>query len=141
MPRAELENLVRSGALQREPPSRSEIEGLLRSAAARLRDAARADNSDDSRFDLAYNAAHALALAALRWHGYRPLSRYVVFHALVHTLGMSSATSRVLSKCHDRRNRIEYGGDPRIDETLLADLLRAAEELVVRLRELVSSNP
>ena len=30
----------------------------------------------DSRFDLAYSAAHALCLAALRHHGYRPSKRY-----------------------------------------------------------------
>lgn len=42
----------------------------------------------ESRFDLAYNAAHALALAALRARGYRSDNRYVVFQALPHTLGL-----------------------------------------------------
>jgi hypothetical protein len=43
-------------------------------ALARLTDSAKNSNSLESRFDLAYNAAHALCLAALRWHGYRPIA-------------------------------------------------------------------
>jgi hypothetical protein len=47
--------------------------------------------SPEIRFDLAYNAAHALALAALRWNGYRlNNSRYIVFQALPHTLELDS---------------------------------------------------
>ena len=42
----------------------------------RLDDPARSALSLESRFDLAYNAAHALALAALRYYGYRCQSRY-----------------------------------------------------------------
>ena len=47
----------------------------------------------ESRFDLAYNAAHARCLAALRWHGYRPADRYIVFHALPHALGTGHISS------------------------------------------------
>ena len=52
----------------------------------RLRDAGNPANGLESRFDLAYNAAHGLCLAALRWHGYRPANRYIVFQVLPHTL-------------------------------------------------------
>jgi hypothetical protein len=61
-----------------------EIDGLIRSGETRLRDAEIASLSLESRFDLAYNAAHALSLAALRCHGYRADKRYVVFQALAH---------------------------------------------------------
>ena len=37
----------------------------------------------ESRFDLAYNAAHATALSALRVHGYRRENCYLVFRCLV----------------------------------------------------------
>ena len=80
----ELENLVRIGKLKREAPGASEMEGLIRSGEARLGDALNAQLSLEGRFDLAYNAAHALALAALRRLGYRPENRYVVFQALPH---------------------------------------------------------
>ena len=80
------DNLVRVGQLKRERPSKADFEGLLRSGQHRLRDAQTAALSDESRFDLVYNAAHALALAALRWHGYRSDRRYLVFQCLQHTL-------------------------------------------------------
>ena len=81
-----LENLSGPGrSLQREPPDAKEFAGLQRSGLARLADAANPANSQESRFDLAYNAAHALCLAALRWHGYRPANRFMVFQVLPHT--------------------------------------------------------
>jgi hypothetical protein len=76
---APLDNLVRIGQLKSEPPNRDEFAGLLRSGQLRLEDAANQALSIESRFDLAYNAAHALSLAALRWHGYRSENRYQVF--------------------------------------------------------------
>ena len=53
---------------------------LLRSGDARLNDAANPSLSLESRFDLTYNAAHALALAALRRLGYRSWSRTPLWH-------------------------------------------------------------
>ncbi len=82
----ELENLVRAGKLKREPPAAAEIDGLRRSGEARLADAQRPELSIESRFDLAYNAAHVLALAALRRLGFRSENRYLVFQVLPHTL-------------------------------------------------------
>jgi len=75
-----LEKLSGPGkVLKVEPPDTQEFAGLKRSALARLADSAKSTNSLESRFDLAYNAAHALCLAALRWHGFRPTNRYIVF--------------------------------------------------------------
>ncbi len=108
MPSA-LESLSGPGkALRKEPPDAKEFAGLKRSALARLRDAGKGDNSLESRFDLGYNAAHALCLAALRWHGYRAANRYIVFQVLPHTLGLGPEVWRVLAKCHDIRNLGEY---------------------------------
>ena len=61
--------------LRQEPPDAKEYAGLLRSGSARLADAENADNSPEGQFDPAYNAAHALCLAALRRHGYRATNR------------------------------------------------------------------
>lgn len=66
MPSPELERLADFGHLKREPPLRAELEGLIRTAATRLHDARREELAAESRFDLAYNAAHALAAAAMR---------------------------------------------------------------------------
>jgi hypothetical protein len=124
-----LENLVRSGGLNREPPDRKECEGLLRSAIDRLKDAHNRALSFASRFDLAYNAAHALALTALRLQGYRSDKRYLVFQCLVHTVDASKAQVRMFALCHERRNLAEYEGYLDADDALLTDLLAATDDL------------
>lgn len=134
---AELENLVRIGKLKSEPPSLRELQGLKDSAQARLTDASRSDISFDSRFDLAYNAAHALALYALRRAGFRSDNRYLVFQTLPHTTGVAPEIWRVLAKAHERRNLAEYEGHLEHDEQLLKEMLAAA----TRLRDIVEKLP
>ena len=136
MPSA-LDNLSGPGKpLRKEPPDKKEFTGLKRSALARLKDAAKADNSLESRFDLAYNAAHALCLAALRWHGFRATNRYIVFQALPHTLGLGPEVWRVLAKGHDIRNLGEYEGDLNVDERLVADVITACRAVATKIEAL-----
>ena len=129
MSKQELKNLARIGQLKAEPGTAAEFDGLVDSARKRLADARNENLSFESRFDLAYNAAHAFALAALRRHDYRPKNRYVVFQAIPHTLGLDAVIWRVLAKCHDRRNLAEYEGHFEIDERLLADLIECTARL------------
>jgi len=136
MTSTELENLVRIGKLKHEPPAFSEFEGLVRSAEVRLADAERLTLALESRFDLAYNAGHALSLAALRRLGYRSENRYLVFQTLPHTVGLSSATWRVLAKCHERRNLAEYEGLLDVDERLVTDLIEVVRILLATVRAL-----
>lgn len=90
----------------------------------------------ESRFDLAYNAAHALCLAALRWHGYRSSHRYIVFQLLPHTLGLGPDVWRVLSKCHDIRNLGEYEGDLNVDERIVSDLIASCRVVLRKIESL-----
>jgi hypothetical protein len=90
----------------------------------------------ESRFDLAYNAAHALCLAALRRVGYRATTRYIVFQVLPHTLGLGPEVWRVLARCHDLRNRGEYEGDLYVDDRLLTDLIEACKAVAAALHDL-----
>jgi hypothetical protein len=133
-----LDNLVRSGQLKRELPAQQELDGLIRSGLARLKDAENVSLSLEGRFDLGYNAAHALALAALRWHGYRSENRYVVFQALAHTLKLPPEQWRVLATAHQKRNYIEYEGVADIDEALVAAIVRVAHEVAERVMKLGS---
>lgn len=135
---ANLEALVHSGGLKREPGDQSEFDGLMRSGQVRLLDANNGGLSIESRFDLAYNAAHALALAALRWHGYRADNRYLVFQCLPHTLGVGPDVWRILSHCHNLRNRGEYEGFLDINQALVVDLIRAGEKIQVQVESLGS---
>jgi hypothetical protein len=91
-------------------------------------------NSLDSRFDLAYGAAHALCLAALRRHGFRPAKRYIVFQVLPETLALGPEVWRVLAKAHDVRNRTEYEGALDVDVRLVADLIDACRRVAEALR-------
>ena len=84
----------------------------------------------------AYSAAHALCLAALRHHGFRPSKRYIVFQVLPDTLGLGPEVWRVLSKSHDMRNRTEYEGSIDADERLVTDLISACRKVADRLRHL-----
>lgn len=112
-------------SLKPEAPDANELAGLLRTGIARLHDARNTTLALESRFDLAYNAAHALCLAALRRMGYRAGNRYIVFQVLPHTLGLGPEVWRVLDKCHNTRNLGEYEGLLDVDERLVNDLIDA----------------
>ena len=131
-----LDNLVKIKELNREPPNQVEFDGMILAATTKLHDVKLQGLSSDSQFSLAYSAAHALALAALRWHGYRSDKRYIVFQCLQHTLGLENAKWRVLDQCHKRRNLAEYEGHLEIDAQLLKELIALANELLGRVKDL-----
>lgn len=131
-----LENLASAGKLHAERVDATEYQGLVRSGRVRLEDAGNTDNSLESRFDLAYNASHALCLAALRRSGYRAANRYIVFQTLPHTLGLGPDVWRVLAKGHDVRNRGEYEGDLDLEERLVADQIAACKIVLHTLDEM-----
>ena len=135
MPQA-LDNLSGLGKpLKAEAPDATEIAGLLRTGVARLNDARNAALALESRFDLAYNAAHALCLAGLRRSGYRSGNRYIVFQVLPHTLGLGPEVWRVLDKCHNARNLGEYEGLLDVDERLVKDLITATQAVADALEK------
>ena len=131
-----LDNLAGTGGLKIEAATSGEVTGLMRSGAARLTDARNPDLSLESRFDLAYNAAHALSLAALRIAGYRSENRYLVFQCLRHTVDFPNEKWRVLDQAHRKRNLSEYEGEADVDEGLVEAVIRAAEDIAVRVRNL-----
>lgn len=124
-----LENLVKVKQIHRELFDQTEFDGMLKAANNKLNDAKLKGLSQDSQFMLAYGAAHALSLAALRFHGYRTDSRYLVFQCLQHTVGFSNAQWRVLDQCHRKRNLAEYEGHFDIGKALLTELMDLTELL------------
>jgi hypothetical protein len=109
---------------------------MLNSARRRLVDAQNEDIDPDSQFDLAYGAAHRLALAALRHKGYRSENRITVFQTLVHTLGSDNVDAQIFLKAHNERNLAEYEGRMEIDKGLLADLIRCTKRLETAVAKL-----
>lgn len=133
---SKLERLAGPGQpLAAEPADEAEFEGLKYSGLTRLADCRLKRLSPEGRFDLAYNAAHALCLAALRAKGYRPRHRYIVFQVLPQTLGLGPEVWRVLAKCHNVRNRGEYEGDLQITDRLVSDLIEATEKVAQTLAD------
>lgn len=136
MPLEKLDNLVKIGQLKQEAPDQNEFDGMVSSAELRLRDANLDGLSEDSRFSLAYGSAHALSLAAMRWHGYRSENRFLVFQCLEQTIGLETEKWRVLDQCHKRRNIAEYEGHLEIDSQLLNELTEITSELLVLVKKL-----
>ena len=91
-----LDRLVETGQLKVQATSKEDLAGFVANAEQALADAAIPALSSSNRFKLAYDASHALALAAMRAHGYRPGSgpsrREIVFQTLVHTYYFSTTT-------------------------------------------------
>lgn len=137
---AALANLTRIGKLKVETPDARESAGLLRSATVRLRDARQSILSLESRFDLAYNAAHAAALSALRTHGYRSENRYLVFQCLEHTLGYTPQQWLLLDQAHKKRNLSEYEGDLDVTQSFVDELTDAVGALIVATQALQASS-
>ena len=133
-----LEHLEASGQLLPEPFDSREYAGLVASGRTRLSDAETPGLSLQSRFDLAYNSAHALCLAALRRTGFRPANRYIVIQALPHTLGLGPEVWRVLAMAHQRRNDAEYEGFVDVEGRLVEDLITSGRAVETALNALAS---
>lgn len=125
----ELDNLVKINKLKTESADAKEFLGMLRAGGIKLKDSQIVGLSEDSQFSLAYGAAHAFSLAALRWHGYRSDNRYLVFQCLQHTLGLERSKWRVLDKCHHARNLAEYEGHLDVNPQLLKELVSITQEI------------
>ena len=132
----ELDNLVRIGQLKAEPRNAQEVTRMLAMAQTRLSDAKLSELSLEGRFTSTYNAAHAAALAALRWHGYRSENRYTVFQCLTHTLGWPANRWRVLDTAHQKRNLAEYEGYLDIEESTVAEMCALVQSLIADLQTL-----
>jgi hypothetical protein len=134
-----LDNLVHIGQLKAEPRNEAEVRRMLAMARIHLDDAQVASVSREGRFISAYSAAHAAALAALRWHGYRSENRYTVFQSLTHTLNWPAPRWRVLDAAHQKRNRAEYEGFLEVEESAIAELCALVTELIADVTKLIES--
>lgn len=132
-----LDNLVRAGKLKAETRNDVEFGRLLAMARTRLADARLAGASQEGRFTSAYNAAHAASVAALRWHGYRSESRFMVFQCLTHTVSWPAARWRVLDAAHQKRNLAEYEGVLEVEESAIKELCALTAELIADVTKLM----
>lgn len=111
-----LDNLARIGQLKAHAPNAAETLRLLASAERNLKDANVAGISDETRFNLGYNAIMPCALVALMASGYRPATSMPGHHqtmiqSLPLTLGVSNDDWLVLDALRKKRNVNDYAGD------------------------------
>ena len=139
-----LDSLVKTGQLKVEPTSKTEVAGFLANADQALVDAQLPGLSSANRFKLAYDAAHALSLVAMRLRGYRPGSgpghRAVVFQSLVHTVGAPAALASSLNRYHTKRNRSEYDGLVSATDAEARDILALTTGLRTLIRRWLKQN-
>jgi hypothetical protein len=128
---------VAIGKLKAEAPNDAEIGRMLALARTRLGDAGLKGASAEGRFTSAYTAAHAASLAALRWHGYRSESRFMVFQCLTHTVNWEAARWRVLDAAHRKRNLAEYEGVLDVEESAIKELRALTAELIADVSKMV----
>jgi hypothetical protein len=119
------------------------LDTLVKRAASFLTDAGNSALAPASRFSLAYDAAFALATAALRLKGYRADSsrghRAVVFQALPHTVDAPREIWAGLSAAHDRRNAVEYTAAIAPTDAEVSDLIGNARKLNELVRAQIRS--
>jgi hypothetical protein len=99
----ELDNLVKIGSLKAEAATRKEFSGMVTSARRSLADAQNESIETDSQFDLAYGAAHRLALAALRHQGYRSENRITVAPFQITDYGDSADYGEITVTVHSTK--------------------------------------
>jgi hypothetical protein len=133
-----LDNLVGATQLKAEPSSPAEIDALLKRAAGLLSDAGNPDLGTASRFSLAYDAAFALATAALRIAGCRVDAsrghRALVFQVLPHSIDAPAELWTALSAAHERRNAVEYSAALAPTAAEAGDLLTQGKRLESMIR-------
>ena len=113
----ELDNLVRIDRIKAEPRNAQAFPRMLAMAQTRLSDAKLDKLSLEGRFTSAYNAAHAAALAALRW----PANRW-----------------RVLDTAHQKRILAEYEGYLEVKESTVAEMCALVQGLIADVQALMA---
>lgn len=128
-----LENLVKTGQLEKEPTDRGEIERFLGKISQRINDAAARTVSLDSTFDIGYEGVLQIALVALRAEGYRvrnvPGHQQTAIQSLTLTLGISAPEMLVFDVYRRNRSKSLYGAGHEPTEAEVRDFIKSATAL------------
>jgi hypothetical protein len=125
---------LKKGRLKRHRPARQEIASLVALADRGIADSRIAGVSPEGRFVLAYNAAIALATAALHAAGYRtssslPGHHSVTIASLALTVGADAGVVAALDAWRRKRNRATYDAPAAVSEQELGELVALVEKL------------
>jgi len=133
-----------NGWLAEHQTTREEIAALLALSDRDLRDAKKGRLSTDWQFNIAYNAALQVALAALAASGYRPARggphHHYAIQSLAFTLSVDSNTIRLLDRFRKKRNAAEYDQVGAVSGQEVKEMLELATELRQQIRLWLSEN-
>lgn len=114
--------------------SSKEIKGYIESAERFLKDASVTSVSDNSRFILAYQSIHSIAVMALRACGFKlrgtQNSHVRVIASLQFTLCIEPERIQYLQLLREKRNEEQYDGGTEMTEIILDETIKQAEELL-----------
>lgn len=109
-----LDNLVDIGAFKSHIADARELDVHISRAKERIKDASLAGISQSGKFTSLYDAAHALCMAAIKMHGYRPTDerghRQGLFQVIDQAVPAAASVKPVLLHAHMTRNVMEYDG-------------------------------
>lgn len=139
-----LQNLTKIGQLKPHTATPEEVQRLLAAVRRNLRDAARRENSDETRFDCAYKAIMQCALVAMLASGYRPSTNAPGHHqtmiqSLPLTLGVSNESWIVLDALRRKRNLNDYTGAP-LEQAEADEAITQAKHLLSTLESWLKAN-
>jgi hypothetical protein len=106
------ENLIGNKSLKESDRDEDELQQYIAVGASMLKDARKADLSAHSRYMLAYDGIHSLAMAVLLHYGTRPGDghghRTIALQKFIEELKLGLGMRKVILDAHDRRNETTY---------------------------------
>lgn len=105
-------NLIKINSLKESDRDEDELQQYINVGTDLLRDAQNAALSPYSRYMLAYDGIHSLAMAVLLHYGTRPGNdkghRSIAFEKLIDELKIDLGLRKIIKDAHDRRNETTY---------------------------------
>lgn len=129
-------DLLRLGKMKKRYAVDGEVEALLHTAQARLRDAGNTQLDIGTRYDLAYLSVRASSLVALCWYNCHTDSTFLIFQSLQSTVGVSKPSWRILNQARQQHDFLDTYGRVVPGERMLTALLDSASDVLQRVRTL-----
>ena len=131
-----LQDLVPSGALEREGLTTGEVQRFQKSIQDRIADASNAENSNSTRMELAYHAVLECAILALRVDGFRLKSvrghHQIALETLSETIGTTTEVIDYFLELSSLRGAVLCEAAP-VSDSDVEDAIAAAIELADKL--------
>lgn len=140
-----LDNLVKTGQLEKVDAQPGDIGRLLEASQRALNDARTVGLSSESRFDIAYRSIMQAANAALQASGYRTLTsrpghHMTMIQTLPLTIGLDKWVVVQLDALRKQRNVIDYSGDL-VSESMAKEAITQAVDLLEKVRVTLGHHP